>query len=282
MANSSDSGYRLEYTVQDNEAAHPVRSVEVQASEEEVAQLEREGFLVRERFFEGETLESLRAALDRLEAQARAAMQPHDSISANRQFGGLFIRYLMDKDPVFLNMIAFQPFLSLARALLGPQLQTAHSARITYPNEPNQETMWHQHLRYVPKPLPPWFIRPHGLDVLIYLDDVTEENGPLCIVPGTHHQLDREPPGEYYGDLPGQIKLRPPAGTAVFLHANLWHRGMPNTENGAKRRLLLFNYCPTWLKRGVYGVRPADGLTRPLIEQGDPEMLELLGIKGYM
>lgn len=282
MEDTSSKGYRLEYRIQNHRPDDPLRTVDVLASPEEVAQLADQGFWVRERFFDGQALQDMRDALDRLESAARNQAQAGEGFSRSRMFGGLFLRYLMDKDPVFFRMLKFEPFLSVARALMGPQIQVSMSARITYPDEPNQETMWHQHLRYIPKPLPPWFVRPHAMDVLIYLDDVTDDNGPLCVVPGSHHRLQEEPPGEYYGDFPDQWVLHPPAGTAVMLHANTWHRAMPNNANGTKRRLLIFNYAPTYLKRSFYGVKPENGLTRSLEKEGDPEMLEILAVSGYM
>jgi hypothetical protein len=78
------------------------------------------------------------------------------------------------------------------------------------------------------------------------------------------------------------VIIRPKAGTAVFMHANVWHRAMPTTPQGTKRRLLLFGYYPTWLKRGLYGVQPENGLTKALIENADQETLEILGRTGYM
>jgi ectoine hydroxylase-related dioxygenase (phytanoyl-CoA dioxygenase family) len=40
------------------------------------------------------------------------------------------------------------------------------------------------------------------MDVLLYLDDVTEVNGPLCIVPGSYRRNQEELPPNYFGDLP--------------------------------------------------------------------------------
>ncbi|TVY07511.1 phytanoyl-CoA dioxygenase family protein [Paenibacillus cremeus] len=274
----SEKGHRISYEILNMKPDEPKREIEVLATQEELTHLIKQGYLIKEDLFSGTGLEELRSALDRLEAKEK------DDVGVNTMgnFGGLFLRYLMDKDETFLKFLQFQPLLSIARAMLGPQVQMGMSARISYPGPENQETIWHQHLRYIPKPLPPWFIRPHCLDVLLYLDDVTDANGPLCVVPGSHERIQEEPPAEYFGEMQGSIVLRPKAGTAVLQHANLWHRAMPTTSEGSKRRLLILSYYPTWLKRGLYGVQPADGLTKPLEKQDNEEILELLGKTGYM
>jgi ectoine hydroxylase-related dioxygenase (phytanoyl-CoA dioxygenase family) len=276
---NDSKGYQISYRILNHLPDDPPREIDVFATQQEVLELANQGYMVRERMFQGEELEKLRTAMDKLEAQERERI----GLSRDREFGGLFLRYMMDKEETFFNFLEFQPFLSIARALMGPQIQMGMSARITYPGPENQETIWHQHLRYIPKPLPLWFTRPHGMDVLVYLDDVDDANGPLCVMPGSHNRLQEEPPGNCFHDLPGQLKLFPKAGTAVFLHSNLWHRAMPTTPEGSKRRLLLIGYTPTWLKVGkVYGDAPTDGLTFPLRENGDQETRELLGLDGYM
>lgn len=119
------------------------------------------------------------------------------------------------------------------------------------------------------------------MDVLVYLDDLDDATGPLCVVPGSHDWLDEEPPAETFGDLRGQEVLRLSAGSAVLLHSNVWHRARPTTPDGIKRRILIMTYTPTWLRPAPYGRRPGDGLTGPLAESGDEELRELLGLGGY-
>jgi ectoine hydroxylase-related dioxygenase (phytanoyl-CoA dioxygenase family) len=257
------------------------RSVEVCASPEEIHRLVEEGYLLRERLIRGEALERLRSALD--EVAERERREQGARVSGSRAFGGLFLRHLLDKHPAFLELLKFEPTLSVARAVLGPLVQIRGlSSRIVPPDAPNSETEWHQHHRYATDPPSPWFVRPHGLDCLIYLDDITADNGPICVRPRTHRDMQAaEMPAETYEDLPDQVELQPPAGSVLMMHATLWHRAKPPTAPGNPRRLLLLNYTPTWMKLAPYGTRPADGLTRKLLEGGDPETLELLGVGGY-
>ena len=109
------------------------------------------------------------------------------------------------------------------------------SARITYPGDDREhQTPWHQHLRVISNPLPPWFSRPHCIDCLIYLDDLNEDTGAVAVVPGSHDWLDKATPN-VYGPVEGEVELRVEAGGGVLIHGNLWHRGLPTlnakTEN---------------------------------------------------
>ena len=143
-----------------------------------------------------------------------------------------------------------------------------------------QQTPWHQHLRVVSKPQPPWFSRPHALDALIYLDDLNDDTGAVAIVPGSHNWLDREPPQGVYEPVTGERVVRVKAGGAVLIHSNLWHRGMPTLKT--RRRMLILSYTPTWLRRSPHGgPPPEDGLTRDVLENGDLESQILLGKGGY-
>lgn len=274
MQEPSTSPYRIDYNIHGHFDPH--RSVEVHATPDEIAQFAAGGYLVRERLFSNEQTERLKAALDALAEEESGDI----GISRSRSFGGLFLRHLMDKRPEFLELFRFAPTLSIARAMLGPQVQVLPmTARISFPDQPNQETEWHFHQRVVPEPLPPFFSRPHVIDCLIYLDDLNEANGALRVVPGTHHRIhDDIPAADRWGDLEGQVTLQLPAGSCVMIHGCLWHRALPTTPEGTIRRLLILPYAASWLKLPSYGKRPENGLMQPLYEDADQETRELLGV----
>lgn len=270
----------LTYRIRDGHRGFPVRKVEVLGTTAEVQQLVRDGYLVRERLLPQHEIERLRNALDETMAQ-----DAHLEKGGGKAFGGVFIRHLMDKHPAFLDFLKFPPTLSLARALFGPSVQLrGFTARVCYPDTPNQETEWHFHQRVVPDPLPPLYTPPHTLDVLLYLDDVDDRNGPLCVVPGSHRWNDRDLSPNTFDTKPDEVVLRLPAGSCVLASGSLWHRALPTRPDGTIRRLLLWGYGPSWLKTSIYGVKPADGLTDRLLAQPDldEESRELLGVSGYM
>jgi ectoine hydroxylase-related dioxygenase (phytanoyl-CoA dioxygenase family) len=263
--------FTIPYRVHHNHT--PDRPVEVQATPEQVESLVRDGFLVFEQFFEEEQRQRLRDAMDEV-----CQREGHEA-RHGKNWGGVYLRHLMEKHPTFLELFRLEPFLSLSRAVLGPQVRVLPmTGRIAYPDQEGQATPWHIHQRVVPTPRPAFFTMPHVLDALIYLDDVTEASGPLCFVPGSHHWQDREFPGGPHDPIPGEVHLTFPAGTVVVIHGNLWHRGLaPSPESGI-RRLLILPYTHVWSQHPSFGERPKHGLMTPLFESNDPETRELLGI----
>ncbi len=277
-AESIPGSYTMTYRVRDHARDFPEHTFEVLATRDEIGTLVRDGYLVRERLLPMAEVERLRAALD--EAVARDDRLER---SGKRSFGGTFIRHLLDKHPAFLPFLNWAPTLSIVRAVLGPAVQVRGlTGRVCYPDDPNQETEWHFHQRVIPDPLPPWFSRPHTLDVLIYLDDIDDLNGPLCVVPGSHEWIERDQPANDYDDIEGQVVLKLPAGSAVFTHGALWHRALPTQPGGTVRRLLILGYGAAWIKPSIYGQKPKDALTDALLEDADQETRELLGLAGYM
>ena len=272
--------HTIDYRIRNHDLKDPSRPVEVLASPEEIRQLAEQGFLAREGMLAPDHVARLRAALDEV---AERELAGPARVSRSQRFGGLFLRHLMDKHQAFLDMLKFPPVLSVIRAVLGPQVALrGFSARISYPDEPNQETHWHFHQRVVPDPLPPFYSRPQSIEALLYLDDANDASGPLSAVPGSHQWIERDLPAEQYGDLPGQVTLRPRAGTCVFVHGSLWHRAHANTPQGHVRRLLIVGYGPAWMKPSIYGEKPQDGLTARLLADADAETKELLGVAGWM
>ena len=254
----------------------------MQATAEELIRLDRDGFLVRERAIQGEWLESLRSALDRLaDAEWTRHRPEHSDEGPPSRSWGIVLRHLLDKDTAFHGLLKWQPALSVARSMMGPLVRLRGlSARVSFGGAEPQDTFWHQHLRVVPNPLPAWFSRPHAIDCLIYLDDVNEKTGSLSVLPGSHHWLDREPPQLNYETITGEQTLDLPAGSVVIIHSNLWHRALV-TQSG-KRRMLILSYTPCWLRESPHGgPAPENGLTRELLDTDDPEIRELLGLEGY-
>lgn len=272
--------HTLTYRIRDGHRGNPLRTVEVLATPEEIAAFVRDGYLVRERLILADEIERLRAALDEAVA-GDAGLET----GGGKAFGGVFIRHLMDKHPAFLEMRDFPPVLSVARAVFGPSVAVrGFTGRVCYPDAPNQETEWHFHQRVVPDPLPPLFSPPHTLDALLYLDDVDDRNGPLCVVPGSHHWTDADLDPMDFAERADQVVLRLPAGSCVLTHGSLWHRALPTQPGGTIRRLLLFGYGPAWMKHSIYGKKPGNGLTAQLLNSShlDEETKELLGVAGYM
>ena len=245
----------------------PDRRIEAHISEEQLTKFAEDGFIVLERAFDSDECKALAEATERVATAEQVAPGP----------GGVFLRHLMDKDETFLNLLYHPLFLPIARLMLGPMVRALPvTARIAYPGEPNQAVDWHIHQRLVPVPMPPFFSLPVVLDTLIYLDGVDAETGPLQVVPGSHLRGDVEIPSRNR-DLPGQLTLMPKAGDAIMMHGNVWHRALPTTLQGRRRRLIIFPFGQAWANLPSFGTRPEGGLLDQLMKTADPDLREVLG-----
>jgi hypothetical protein len=78
---------------------------------------------------------------------------------------------------------------------------------------------------------------PPAINLAVYLDDVTEENGPTLVVPGTHvlphPEFDR-------ANHPKQTPILGPAGTVALMFPTVWHRGSANTTDRPRRALFCY------------------------------------------
>lgn len=269
--------FKKAYKIINYNMDNPFFEVDVHATSGELKQLEEQGYLVRRKIINDQTIDILKKATDLL---VDVEMQRED-----REYyegNGIFIRYLIDKEPIFMNLLTYPPILTVIRAMLGPQVQLMDMvARVTFTDEPNQKLMWHIHNRVVPNPLPPFFAHPHSLDAIIYLDDANEKNGPLCFIPGSHKDVHRDMKFRDHDDKEGQVAVSCNAGDCIFSHSNLWHRVLSslNTgEKGERRRVLLLGFMPAWFKREFpKGIVPESRATEGLLENGEPEIKELLG-----
>jgi hypothetical protein len=82
--------------------------------------------------------------------------------------------------------------------------------------------------------------------VLYALHDIPVENGPLCVVPGSHKSNFFSPFSDLAPtDEPGMIPLPMEAGDAVFFTENLRHGGFPNLLDRPRKTLHLM-IGPDW------------------------------------
>ena len=89
--------------------------------------------------------------------------------------------------------------------------------------------------------------RPLSMNAICYLQDLTDENGPLRVITGSHITpvtMDEE---ERAAPHPDEELLYLQAGDLVLTHNGLLHSGTPNTS-GKKRYFFSVYYNISWLK----------------------------------
>ena len=74
------------------------------------------------------------------------------------------------------------------------------------------------------------------------LDDFTEDNGPLRVVPGSHHwkQTPQSALQDPSAPHPDEVILTGQAGTVIVMNAHCWHGGQENRTNRQRTALHAF------------------------------------------
>jgi ectoine hydroxylase-related dioxygenase (phytanoyl-CoA dioxygenase family) len=267
--------HTIKYRVLDPRVGNPTRDIQVDCSAQEIGDLVRDGYIVREGWFSEQELLAMRVALDRIFVNEEDV--PDERV--DRYGGWRYFRHLMDKDPAFLNLLWFAPPRTISQAVLGPQVRFDQvDAKYGVPGVASQYVPWHFHHRVIPDPIPPFFSYPHAIHCLLYLDAIDASNGPLCVLPGSHRKVNDTYVQDQNADLEGQVILSLPAGACVMMHANLWHRVLPSRSDTDYRRVILFGYLPIWVTGAEKGgIKPNHSVTDELRISGDDATRALLG-----
>jgi len=213
------------------------------------------GYLVLENFLSADHVAHLRAALDRTVARRRALQaqkMPHTGMTQVKGEQSTRIFYILDDDPLFLEMLDWPPLMPYIKGLLNPKPHHhASDAIVEVGSELCNRTMgWHvdghdNGFRNLGRPIPLL-----QLKVGYYLTDMTAPGqGNLTVVPGSHKALhDPDPADLKRTDLfPGATQVCAPAGTCILFHNALWHSSGPFTKTDGQRIILYYAYEHPWM-----------------------------------
>jgi ectoine hydroxylase-related dioxygenase (phytanoyl-CoA dioxygenase family) len=224
-------------------------------------QFDRYGYVVMPEFIGSDELPALQHVIDAL---------PKRALAGNRWF--VNERALVQTER-FAQLITQPRTVAMMRRLLGDDLQLLDYAVMEDPPDTGKFRSWHADFHdsfpFVESP-------PLMLTMLVYLDDMTQERGPLYVRPGTH-KLQRHPDRQEAGvSSAEEIALAVPGGTAVAFHSNLWHSGSPNATS-QPRRLLFSLWGHYWMKRlDEYYSTP---LPEYILNSPDPIVRQLFGVQ---
>lgn len=200
-----------------------------------------------------------------------------------------------EKAPMaFPNMIELAPKLMLpnkanplildfAEMVMGPFVQINDSVifgsnSVSKEEAKNKVNGWHRD-RFAMVPKGDSYQRPSTMNQLCYLQDLTEEHGPLRVIPGSHRKgitmKDEERLVPHADELLIQVK----AGDVVVFHNALLHTGSPNTSPGGVRLIIGGSYNSTWMRHTDNHSGPnVQRLIQQARERNDHRMLRLFGV----
>jgi len=169
-------------------------------SDEQIDQYRNEGFVVVERLFDADDLARVDATIRQMTDQALAGgdfskvleLEP-EPVDGKRVPRRIFNPY--DQHETFRGLAHDARLLDKIESLIGGDFNLQHSKLNMKPAKVGSVVEWHQDMAYFPH------TNDDLVTTLIYLDDATEENGCLQVLPRHHtHFFDHSgPDGRFAG-----------------------------------------------------------------------------------
>lgn len=216
----------------------------------------RDGLLVAPSLFGAAEVERMREAFER-----DAGIPGEHRIA---EPGGAGVRAVYSshrRQPEFASMTTTARVLRPVQQLLARDVYLYQFKINSKPSFGGENWAWHQD--YIAWRLADNLLNPSLVNVAVFLDDVSEFNGPVVFIPGSHddgtQRSDRNPTAHSaqhldpddialsteqlatLADRHGMVSPKGPAGTVVFFHPEIVH-GSAINMSPHPRRLLIATY----------------------------------------
>lgn len=204
-----------------------------------VDQYREEGYFILEGVIGGDELELLRSggqfAMDRLDQRMDEAGV--DRIGINAKGKRYFSNMVYQERPELRRFLFGSTMAQICRAVLGDEAYLFWEQYVIKAADPDTSFAWHQDSGYVHENHKPY------LTCWIALDDVTEQNGSVYLLPYSRSGIKsyikhlRSETGDevcYFGSDPG-MPVIVPAGSIVCFSSTVIHRSGPNLTDRLRR-----------------------------------------------
>jgi len=243
------------------------------------------GYVIVPDVFSAADVEEMRAELDRLQR----IEGEHGGHEVHIEPGAMRLSNLFNKSPAFARCLRCAPSLYLAHRLMGELHVYSLNAR--NPAKGSGQQPLHSD---TPRAYDDDY---RMVNTMVLLDDMTEDNGPTRVVPGSHKLVPINVPDINMNEMshceltpeealivpkdpvathPREFHITGKAGSIAVINGRIWHGGTVN-RSGASRRVLHLAIgrrdCPQQLNEREH-------LTRALYERSTPAERFLLDIEG--
>ena len=227
-----------------------------------VREYQDNGYVVLPGFFDGDSIAELRRVVDDFVEVAAKLDQSDANFDVITETGSpsAVVRRIKNPDAMHASFRAFArdpKIVELLQALLGADVRLEVGKINFKPAGGHAAIAWHQDYPFSP------LTNDDSAAVGIFIDDVTPENGPLMVVPGSHRQaiLDHHSDGCFVGridtanhpiDPAETATVVGPAGSISVHHCRTLHSSGPN-HSDAERRIYFNQYhaVDAWPLLGV-------------------------------
>jgi ectoine hydroxylase-related dioxygenase (phytanoyl-CoA dioxygenase family) len=247
-------------------------------------QFDEQGFFIVEGVLSPEDCAAMRAEFERIHTAEsdRGGHEVHVEPGARR------ISNIFNKTTAFDKCLWIPEVLAASAYLLG-EIKT-HGANLRDPVKGYGQQDLHTD---VPKKFDDdWWV----VNSMLMMDDMTLDNGPTRVVPGSHRWAainvpyvnigDWEPPplspedearipADLGAPYPGEVLVEAPAGSAIICNSSMWHAGTVK-KTDAPRRMLHLSYTRRDLPQQLVQL---DHLTKELYDRMTPVQRYLMEIE---
>lgn len=220
-------------------------------SPEERYFFDNNGYLVLRNFLSTEHVAKLTERLQTVMARRRewqAQGVAHTGMTTSDN-GNTRIFYILDDDPLFLELLDWPKLMPYVHGFLGPMAHF-HASDAIWETHGKNNPGWHmdgheQGYRNLRPSIPLL-----QLKIGYYLSDMSEPGqGNLMLVPGSH-KMAQEPTAAQvagYESFEGAVEVCGPPGTCFMFHNAVWHTSGPWRKPNAQRTLLYYAYERPWM-----------------------------------
>jgi hypothetical protein len=193
----------------------------------DVGRFGRDGWVLVERVIASDLVDRLRADLESAYASQRA-IQIRNGVGDGTNgtvhhlplAGGSFLEFL---DRRFCGDLLDEFF-------GGPSILNTFGGVLNQPDDLSYVGRVHRDLRSFSGDLPLM------AQLLVMLDDFTEDNGATYFMSGSHRMPDQPSDDRFFREATRAVA---PAGSIVVFNSNLWHAAGPNRSRGPRRALTI-------------------------------------------
>jgi phytanoyl-CoA hydroxylase len=215
-------------------------------NQEQVDQYQQNGYTVVPDFLSPNEVAGLLDAIEQIVLGSTLAEHDKDRLEMepNQPPDGTYVRRIYEPCshyPLFNDLSEAGKLLDSAEQLLGSDLVYHYSKINMKPAEIGSVVEWHQDLSYYP------LTNRDSLAVLFYLDDTSQENGCLKLLPGRQQGplLGHAREGYFQGKITEEVDASDAvfaegaAGTAIFMNSMTPHASTTNQSTRPRRTLIL-------------------------------------------
>lgn len=241
-----------------------------------LAEFKENGFTVFPQFYSAELIQSWRDKFDEMQ---------QDGIASARHASWWYADMCEHAPRLMLPAVAHPVMLDFAEMVLGPFVQLDNLTLAGFPSAAREEVKgvsgWHRD-RWGQVPPTDAYLRPNAINAISYLQDLTDDFGPLRVIPGSHRKPITLQSEERMQPHPDEQIIHMKAGDVVVIHNAMLHSGTPNTS-GQTRYFFSVYYNLTWLKHTDNHNGPnIQRLIQEARERNDHRLLRLFGVDDHL